>query len=41
MQQFVWDALYSTLDDRLIAQMMRHCAEPYWDIEIDVIDIEY
>ncbi len=41
MQQFVWDAVYSTLDDRRIAQMMRHCAEPYWDIEIDVIDIEY
>lgn len=30
MQQFVWDAVYSQLDDRLIAQMMRQCAEPYW-----------
>lgn len=31
MQQFVWDAVYSKLDDMIIAQMMRHCAEPYWE----------
>lgn len=31
MQQFVWDAVYSKLDDRLIAHMMRRCAEPYWE----------
>lgn len=30
MQQFVWDALRSSLDDALIAQMMRRCAEPFW-----------
>ncbi len=33
MQQFVWDAIYSSLDDVLIAQMMRRCAEPLWEIE--------
>lgn len=32
MQQFVWDALNSSLDDALIAQMMRHCAEPFWEV---------
>ncbi len=33
MQQFVWDAVYSSLDDVLIAQMMRLCAEPLWEMQ--------
>lgn len=40
MQQFVWDAIYSQLDDVVIAQMMRRCAAPFWDIEMDVVVIE-
>lgn len=40
MQEFVWDALYSKLDDVLIAQMMRRCAAPFWDLEMDVVIIE-
>lgn len=33
MQQFVWDAIYSSLDDLLIAQMMGQCAAPFWEIK--------
>ena len=40
MQQFVWDALYSRLDEELIVQMMRRCAAPYWDVEMDVVVVE-
>ncbi|MBO7300110.1 MAG: hypothetical protein J6U53_01720 [Tidjanibacter sp.] len=40
LQRFVWDAVYSTLDDLLIAQMLRHCAAPFWDGEIDTVVIE-
>ena len=40
MQQFVWDALYSRLDDELIVQIMRHCAAPFWDIKMDKENIE-
>lgn len=36
LQRFVWDAVYSTLDDLLIAQMLRHCAAPYWDSDEDI-----
>lgn len=39
MQQFVWDAVYSRLDDAIIARMMRQCAAPYWDVEVDVVEI--
>lgn len=31
IQQFIWDAIYSQLDDYLIAHMMTQCATPYWD----------
>lgn len=40
MHQFVWDAIYSQLDDRLIAQMMRQCAAPFWDVSMTIVEIE-
>ena len=40
MQRFVWDAIYSKLDDSLVAQMLRHCAAPFWDTELDITIIE-
>lgn len=36
MQSFVWDAIYSQLDDVLITQLLRHCAWPFWDVEMDI-----
>lgn len=33
VQQFIWDAIYSQLDDYLIAHIMTQCAAPYWDDE--------
>ena len=40
MQQFVWDAMYSRLDDTLLAHMLSHCAAPFWDAELDITIIE-
>ena len=40
MQRFVWEALNSKLDDVAIAHMMRRCASPYWDVELDVVVVE-
>lgn len=33
IQQFVWDAFNSQLDDLLIDQMLRSCATPFWAIQ--------
>jgi hypothetical protein len=32
IQQFVWDAFYSKLDELLVDGMLRGCAAPYWDL---------
>ena len=40
MQQFVWDALYSRLDDEIIVQIMRGCATPYWDIKMEEVNVK-
>lgn len=32
VQQFVWDAFYSRLDDLLVVAMLRSCAVPYWEL---------
>lgn len=40
MQQFIWDAIYSRLNDKLIAQMMRRCAEPYWDVDVTIVEVD-
>ncbi len=40
MQTFVWDVLYSRLDEMEVVQMMRKCAAPFWDIEMDVVIVE-
>ncbi|MBR2400304.1 MAG: hypothetical protein IKB03_00920 [Tidjanibacter sp.] len=39
MQEFVWDAVYSRLDDVVIAQMLRRCAAPFWDVDLTIVEI--
>lgn len=39
MQEFVWDAAYSRLDDVVIAQMLRRCAAPFWDVDLTIVEI--
>lgn len=39
IQQFLWDAIYSELDDYLIAYMMSQCAAPYWDTQSETVVI--
>ena len=33
LQQFVWDAFHSRLDDLLVVAMLRSCAIPYWELQ--------
>lgn len=40
LQQFVWDAIYSQLDDYLIAHLIRQCATPFWDNVTTTVIIE-
>lgn len=40
MQRFVWDAMYSQLDDVLIARMLQRCGSPFWDVEMNLTIIE-
>lgn len=40
MQQFVWDAVYSQLDDQLVASMLEECGEPYWNVELTIVEVE-
>ena len=39
MLEFVQDIIYSRLDDMIVARMISQCAQPYWDVEMEVIDI--
>lgn len=39
IQQFLWDAIYSELDDYLIAYLMSQCAAPYWQAESETVVI--
>lgn len=39
IQQFLWDAIYSELDDYLIAYLMSQCAAPYWDTQSETVII--
>lgn len=40
MQQFVWGVIYSSLDDEIVAGILAECAEPYWDIDLDVVVVD-
>lgn len=33
IQQFIWDAFNSELDDIFVAKMLRSCATPYWAVK--------
>jgi hypothetical protein len=38
LQRFVWDAIYSRLDDAIILRLMRQCASPYWEVDMVIIE---
>lgn len=38
LQRFVWDAIYSRLDDAIILRLMRQCASPYWDVDMVIVE---
>ena len=38
MQRFVWDAVYSRLDDAIILRLMRQCASPYWEVDMVIVE---
>ena len=38
MQRFVWDAVYSRLDDAIILRLMRQCASPSWEVDMVIVE---